>query len=305
MKQCQSFCLSLMSNHKVQWVLGGLLQCKCLTWLSTVHLSVPEEPAHNDADSSLFPEGFPGTQTPHLQGRISNTWISRKICGEGAGLSGSKHSTGRQWELAGEGRGRPVRKADCSAWVPTALPQPWPHCFSCQLSLWACPGPSTVSISFSKQQIHPTFALVNTEQKSRKEAWLPSDLVLRRQLLLFSELGKRVNFLPQRMLREEILNNVKCRPWQYITHNVFNLCSHEFLSGAYVVELKSTTEFVLRTSALLLFCIKSAMLYLSLCIIISVPSLLIVHAMLEAVRCVAMETMHRELGYPAFKKWDK
>lgn len=55
-----------------------MLQCKLLTWLSTARLSIPEESVHNDVGSSLYPEGFPGTQTPHLQGRVSNTWISSK-----------------------------------------------------------------------------------------------------------------------------------------------------------------------------------------------------------------------------------
>lgn len=69
------------------------------------------------------------------------------------------------------------------------------------------------------------------------------------------------------------------------------------------------TEFVLRTSSLLLFCTKSAMLYLSLCIIISVLSpwlsCCLLHPALEAVSCVAMETMHRKLGHTEFKIRDK
>lgn len=172
-----------MSNHKVQWVLAGLLQCKCLAWLSTAHLCVPEEPVHKDADSSLSPEGFPGTQTPYLQGGVSNTWTSSKKCGEGAGLSGSKHSTGRQWELHLQER------AEDLWWRQTALPeclQPFhshasPASFLCEHAL----DPALFAFSFSKLQIQPTFALVNTGQKGRKEAWLPSALVLRRPLLLF------------------------------------------------------------------------------------------------------------------------
>lgn len=105
-------------------------------------------------------------------------------------LAGSGTFIGRR------GRGRPVKKADCSAWVPTALPQPCPRCFSCQLSLWACPGPRAVCC-FLQQAADPPYVCISKHRaKKQNAAWLPSDLVLRRPLLLLSELGKCAIFLP-------------------------------------------------------------------------------------------------------------
>lgn len=129
---------------------------------------------------------------------FSNTWISRKKCGEGSGLSGSKPSTGRQWELQWQERAEEDlwgRQLLCLSAYSTSTAMPT----LLLLLAFSVSMPRTQSCLLFPLVIcksTPTFALVNTGWKGRKEAWLPSDLALRRPLLFFSELGKSAIFLP-------------------------------------------------------------------------------------------------------------
>lgn len=84
----------------------------------------------------------------------------------------TQHWQAAETSLAGQGRGRPWRKAG----FPAGCPQHFyshahtasPAGFLCEHAL----DPELFAVSFSKLHIHPTFAFVSTRRKGRKEAWL-------------------------------------------------------------------------------------------------------------------------------------
>ena len=129
-----------------------------------------EHPVCSDAGSSLYPEGFSGIQTPHLQGIVPNIWMSRKtLWGRGWLIwQQIQHWQTTETSLAGEGRGRPGRKAGCSAWEPTAVLQPCPWSFSCQLSVWPCLGPRAVCASLWQAAQPPGIAFAQTGGKAER-----------------------------------------------------------------------------------------------------------------------------------------
>lgn len=210
------------------------------------------------------------------------------------------NSTGRQWELHLQERaeedlwGRQTALPECLQHFHSHAHTASPASFLCELAL----DPGLFAVSFSKLQIHPTFALVNTGQKSRMAAWLPSDLVLTRPLLLFFWIRKMCYFSPLKGCWEKKYLRVKCRQYKHVTHHVFNLCSHKF-------QREGTSENFLPVIGLYQKCHAVSLSLIIVSVLSPKMSCCLLHPALEAGRCVAMEIMHRELGNQAFKKQDK
>jgi len=61
-------------------------------------------------------------------------------------------------------------------------------------------------------------------------------------LLLLPELEKVLLFSLKRMLRDKILDNMKCWPYKYVAHNVFNLCSSKFPSQGLHPEVENYSK---------------------------------------------------------------